>query len=679
MFVFAACARRPAVDTAPVPEAATDSMAAAADSVVIVAAEEDPAWLSDTLAFGTATLENGEPAHGADVYVGIAEGVSGDCGAPWGVKGLTRTLADREGRWSTRVPRAERGRPGCLHLSAEVRDTSGPVDRVTAFAFLGVDLDSMPVHVRLQPVPPPQRDTAAPVDGRGDFVWPLVAEAIPGWAGWINGPGGGCSAIVSLRDTSQQPAARAYVEAELAARRHPSDAPCARFDLQFQQVRWGWADLMRYGSRSWRLVYFHGVDMYDMDEVANRVVYRFRYAQGARAARRALAVMRVPPDVVVIEETEDAERAGAFGPETPVVGRALAPSRGMRPPTWSADSREVLVMSEDSGQLVVDAADAATGDVREVLRASVPHPNGVMGLERAADGTLYADYYPQDYPPETSPAIYRLRPGGRMERVHEMAMPGFRIDSAGRRFLFRWHPPGKPDDESLVVWDPATRRRHVVGGMSGEMASMEMEPGGRAVLYDGWRSGSHPDSVEHGVWIYDLQRRRTQKAWSDPEYDLAYDAASTQPPPEPETREAFAAARWVDGQARLLLTRRHRGADEVELLELDPTTGVRTRLGSIPAGARSRPPAYAAWTPDGRRAVLWVTIGADPPECLEGMCGGLGRRHSRLYLWQAGAEPRIVADLVEHAAEGGWMAISPDGRRIAYEINGSIMVDDLPP
>lgn len=645
---------------------ATDSAPPAEDGL------GDPAWLSDTVAFGTVTLESGAPAAGVDVYVGIAEGVPGepgDCSMPWGVKGLVRTAADGDGRWSTRIPRAERARPGCLYLVAEVRDTTGPIrDLVTAYAFLGAALDSMPVPIRLQTVRPVERDPREPVDPRPDFVWPLVSERIPGWAGWLPGAGGRCSAVVSLRDMRQQEAARAYVQAELDARRYPGDPPCERYDIEFEKVKFGWADLTRYAARTGHLIYFHGIEMSDLDEVANRVVYRFRYAEGARAARRALAAMRVPPEVVEILETEDAERAGRFGPETPRLGRLLA-DPDARSPAWSADGREVLSLRTDSGFVIIHAADAATGAIREVARTHTAEEAFV--LRQAADGTLYAAVTP----PEGTSSIHRVRPGRPPEPVHPLGSSPFEMDSAGQRFLFMPPPrEGEEGDPVLAVWDAAARRLHRVP-LAGSTYRMGLEPGGRAVVYEAWTGDTVP---EHGVWTFDLRRRRATKLWSVPEPLEELEDDGQPPRDEPEVREMFAAVRWVEGRPRLLLSRLRRGAPEAELLELDPATGARTRLAGIPAEGSTRPPAHVAWTPDGRRAALWVTVGRDPPECMREMCAGLYRTHARLYLWEAGHDVRLLADVVKTAIDDEWLAFSPDGRRIGYGVDGRLYVHDLP-
>jgi hypothetical protein len=207
----AGCTAPPPPEPAPVPRPAP-AILSPADIERASQPRIDPRWLSDTIAFGTAMLENGAPAAGADVYVAIADGVPGtpgDCGDPRGLHGLIRTSADAGGRWRTPIPRAERGRPGCLFILAEVRDTTGPVnDVVLASGAVGVEVDSVPVHVSLRIVPPPDGNPPWPADPRPDWQWPRVAEHIPAGRGGstARGPAPRSSACGTPR--SRQPPAR---------------------------------------------------------------------------------------------------------------------------------------------------------------------------------------------------------------------------------------------------------------------------------------------------------------------------------------------------------------------------------------------------------------------------------------------------------------------------------------
>ena len=638
---------------APVPQPAPPTLPAA-DAERAGQPRMDPRWLSDTLAFGTAALENGAPAAGADVYVAIADGVPGspgDCGDPHGLHGLVRTSVDAEGRWRTAVPRAERGRPGCLFILAEVRDTTGPVnDRVLAAGAIGVDVDSVPVHLSLRILPPPDGDPPWPADPRPDWQWPRVAEHIPGWAGWINGPTP-CSAIVSLRDTAQQAAARAYVQDELAARRHPGDAACPRFDITIRKVGYGWADLVRWSGRSGLLFQFWGVEMFDMDEVENRLVYRFREPGGARAARRALGALRVPPDAIQILERLDDEYTPGFGPAAPVLGRLLG-SR-TESAVWSADGREILYLDEDTAGQLVSAADAVTREVREVARIPVQDGHGGDRLRRASDGLLYTDVeLPQ------GAGIARLRPG--TDAAPELLVPAqisrFEMDSAGRRFVFRWTHTAEDghDEEALVLWDARTGRRRTLV-REGLPPVLWMEPGGRAVAYT---VEDYDAPANTGVWMYDVASGRRRHVWRETLDD--------------ET-ERVSALRWVNGAPRLLLVRRPAGADSTQMLEVNPATGARTRLGSVPAFGYPGPASVGAWSPDGRRAAVWVTV------AWENSGFGTIRDHVRLYLWEAGQEARMIAEFTEHVQEGrAWeAAFSPDGKRLVYPANDRIYVHDL--
>ncbi|HEX6040460.1 MAG TPA: hypothetical protein VFZ20_20550 [Longimicrobium sp.] len=654
------CTAAPRPETAPAPQPSS-TVITAADTVRIEQPHADPAWLSDTVAFGTAVLEDGAPAAGADVYVALADGVPGepgDCGAPGGLRGLVRTTADAEGRWRTRIPRAERGRPGCLSITAEIRDTTGPVyDRVLAVG--GVDLDSMPVRVALQAVPPPDRDPPWLTDPRPDWQWPRVAEHIPGWAGWINGSGP-CSAIVSLRDMRQQEAARAYVQEVLAASGYPGDPGCQRFDITFRQVDYGWADLARWSGRSALLFQFRGVEMFDVDEVENRLVYRFREPSGARAARRALPALRVPPGAIQVLEREDDEFTPDFGPEAPLLGRALGDGVVTPWAVWSGDGREVLYLGEDSlGHVVVRATDVATRRVRDLVRTTTGDGMGLDRLRRASSGVLYADLELPD-----APGIARLRPG--TDAAPELILPApfsrFDMDSAERRFVYRRaFRNGEYEDEELALWDARTGRRRTVVSLSG-VYTWWMEPGGRAVAYT-VADYEHPANA--GVWTYDVASGRQRQLWRAPE----------------DETEGVSAVRWVNGAPRLLLARRPAGAAASELTELDPATGRRTRLGSVPAFGGTRPAGAGAWSPDGRRAAVWVTVATDPPDCITGVCasGGMMRSHMRLYLLEAGQEARMIAEFVEHVQEDSWeAAFSPDGKRLLYPADGRIYVQDLP-
>lgn len=652
---LAGCTASPPPEPAPAPQPAPATLSAA-DIERANQPQIDPRWLSDTIAYGTATLENGAPAAGADVYVAIADGIPGNpgyCDDPRGLHGLVRTSADAEGRWRTPIPRAERGRPGCLFILAEVRDTTAPVhDRVLAVGAIGVDVDSVPVHVPLRIVPPPDADPPWPTDPRADWQWPRVAEHIPGWAGWINTSP--CSAIVSLRDTTQQAIARAYVQEELAARRHPGDAPCPGFDITIQKVDHGWADLGRWSSRAGLLFQFWGVEMFDMDEVANRVVYRFREPRGARAARRALASLRVPPEAIEILERLDDEYTPDFGPEAPVLGRLLGWGTSTESAVWSGDGREILYLAEDTAGDLVRATDVVAREVRDVVRIA-PHDGlGADRLRRASDGMLYTD---AEVPQGTG--IVRLRPGtgAPPELLLRTQISRFEMDSAGRRFVARWQHTTEDghDEEALVLYDARTGQRRTLMGEPSPWHAWWMEPGGRAVAY---AAENYDTPANGGVWMYDVASGRRRQLWRG-----SMD----------EPAERVSTMRWVNGAPRLLLVRRPAGADSTEMVELNPATGARTRLGSFPALHGEWPASVGAWSPDGRRAAVWVSV------AFENSGFGTVRDHVRLYLWEAGQEPRMIAEFMEYVQEGrSWeAAFSPDGTRLMYPAGGRIYVHDL--
>jgi hypothetical protein len=320
---------------------------------------------------------------------------------------------------------------------------------------------------------------------------------------------------------------------------------------------------------------------------------------------------------------------------------------------WSADGREILYLDEDTAGQLVSAADAATREVREVARISVQNGHGADRLRRASDGLLYTDVeLPQ------GAGIARLRPG--TDAAPELLVPTqisrFEMDSAGRRFVFRrtYTTEDGYDQEALVLWDARTGRRRTLM-RDGLPHVVWMEPGGRAVAY---RVEDYDAPANTGVWMYDVATGRRRQLWRE-----ALDDAT----------ERVSALRWVNGTPRLLLVRHPAGADSTEMLEVNPATGARTRLGSVPEAGDTWPASVGAWSPDGRRAAVWVTVASERSGF------GVNRDHVRLYLWEAGREARMIAEFMEYVEEGRmWeAAFSPDGKRLAYPANDRIYVHDL--
>jgi dipeptidyl aminopeptidase/acylaminoacyl peptidase len=622
-----------------------------------------PGTMSDTVVRGTVLLADRQPAAHADVYVGVAEGLPGEgdtCDRPGGLLALTRTAPDGHGRWLTRLPRAEPGlgEPACVFVVAEVRDTTGPTrDVVSAAGWTGAPIGGEPIHLVLERV----RRDEEPLARRPDGAWIAVAERIPGWAGFVL-EAGGCRAVVGLTDLRQQAAARAYVDSVLAGRgRRPSCGPSA--GVRFRQVEYDWAQLQRWYERAGILGAFQGMQMSDVDEGRNRLVFTYTDPAGARAARRALAVLRVPAAAFVIEAPEQAlvMPSDTFGPDTPRLGRRLATRGWPGAPAWSADGREILFVTVEGGgpspRQTIRAAGVETRAERE-LGAVRGMNTGGGHLRMAADGATYAAIA---LPGAVQYAIWRIPPGGGApEQVADgLAWPWFTMDAAGRRFAFSAAVPGAdPPRETLVVLDRETGTRDTVrGGMPGPAGQLEMSPDGRALAYAATASGQPGES---GVWLYDLRTRQARQLWS-----------------APGMTEAAPALRWQDGRPRLLLVRRA-GPDHAELSELDPATGRRTRLALAPTTPGEHAATLARWSADGRRVAYWSPIAIGPQSCGNGFCISRNVVHWRLFVWETGqAQPRVLADVASDEG-AAWLEFSPDGRRIAYLLNGSVYTHDLP-
>lgn len=628
----------------------------------------EPGTMGDSVVRGSALLQNGQPAARADVYVAVAEGIAGDPGAcerPGAVLALTRTAPDGNGRWLARIPRVEpgAGTPACLLIAAEVRDTAGPLrDRVTARTWTGVPIGGGPVHLVLERVEPapPGRD---PIARRPEGAWIDAAGRIPGWGGFIFGEGG-CTVIVSLADPRQQEAARAYVDSVLRAERGGPPPGCGGRRYEFRRVQYDWAQLQRWYGRIGILGGFRGMQSSDVDEARNRIVLRFTDPAGARAARRALPLLRVPPEAVAVEAPEQPAvvPSDTFGPDTPLLGTRLAARWWPGSPAWSADGREILFVTAEEPQvtrLTVRAVDAGSRAVRELVGIQGMNTGG-SHLRQAADGSVYAAI---PLPGSTASALWHIPPGGGPagEVARGLAWPWFAVDAAGRRFAFPWTAPGEPrTHQELVVMDRETERRDAVRGewMALALRPLELSPDGGTLVYR-VEVAERPEDA--GVWMYDVRTRETRQLWRQPQ----------------DHSEAAAAVRWHHGAPRLLVARRT-GATEAELAELDPAAARRVPLGAVPIAPGEGAPGTAAWTADGRRVAYWAPVALGPQACGGGNC--ISRRvvHWRLYAWEPGrSDPRPLADVAADE-DAAWLAFSPDGRRIAYVLHGSLYVHDLP-
>lgn len=350
-------------------------------------------------------------------------------------------------------------------------------------------------------------------------------------------------------------------------------------------------------------------------------------------------------------------RGPSFGPASPKLGRELG--WGIAP-SWSADSREIYSLELwAGGNYGIKAVNVLSGEVRSLTEKPLRGGNtGRNATFASRDGErLYVVISNPTY--DIRDELYQVSTGGgRPQRLlSDMAWPLFAL-SYDEQHVAYIKAGEEQGEDVLVIKNLGTGQYHTVyRGLGPIVRPLEFSPDSRQLVY----SVSQIESSWLSVRLFSLSEGTTQKIWEVS--FLGY-------PPSVVAPDLL----WVEGRPQLLLVEQASLRGKLDLFRYDGRR--RTYLAEVPEAEQL--PMALAWSRDGEQIALWTPIQTGPQCCMDGVCISRNFVHWRLYLWTASQKSwSVLADIA--ACEGAsWLAFSPDGRSIAYQLYGKIYVDQLP-
>lgn len=662
----------------------TPFMALVGVLVASSAAAQPPKYYSVA---GTVRDSMGAPVERAEVVVGLDR--VADPRAPggcedrnWRLLAVSRGVTNAAGRYQVAVPIAEEGdRPNCVIAWASVRPGVEPWgERPVAYALWQAGPLSprgAVVDLVLSPLPP-LRTTAGRREPRRrpDDDWAEAArERVPGFAGFMLE---GCTLVVFLTERGREDAATEYVRETFEDRPScPSPQP-----IVFRRAAYDYAELRRWYDRVGIAFGLEGVTSGGISTRANRITLGVVDSVAERRVRLALAATEVPPEAVVVEVAFPGgvpPQPARFGPAAPKLGVRLAAQYNALAPTWSADSREIVFQTLDGGMGVTDfsvrAVDVTSRRVRS-LASTIGINSGSHASRVTADGQVFFALSDTGFAGSRGSGmdvIYRVPlVGGVPERVLDnLASPWFALSADRRRIAYvaRVDRPARrapgvappPRREVLAVTELPTRRQLTVAAHErGGGGILGLSADGRYLAY---RRDPFTGADSAGVWLFSVDDSSSRRIVSFP-------------PVTPVPSMMVGGLRWVGDTAQVLLIATTVTRDRLALTVVDGMRGTRRRIGTVPAGERL--PWAAAWSPDGRRAAVWVAIATGSQPCSPGrICVDRRAVHFRLYLFDTRTRSvRVLAEMASGEASR-WLEFSPDGQWLGYSLHGDIRVHRL--
>lgn len=349
-----------------------------------------------------------------------------------------------------------------------------------------------------------------------------------------------------------------------------------------------------------------------------------------------------------------------FGPAEPRLGVELATIGFPITPAWSADSREVFFLRGASGGYALEAVAIESQELRRVAGPISGMNTGRNAIAVAAGAGMTYFAISRSNGPFADHLFRAPVSGGHPDPVlTDMAWPWVSVSADGRRVAYsRASADGTQAGVTVVVRDLETGTGHIARtGWAPLRAPSSLSPDGEWLVYT-----STVDQMFPSVYLFSVASAESVEIW--PGTSLREEAVAW-------SRDVL----WEDDTPHLLFVRRGDGDGRFTLNRLDGRTGQVTVLGQVP-DAEDLPYAVA-WSADGRRAALWTPIETGPWSCSpDGLC--IGRRviHWKLYVWTEGQGWSVAADVaLDEAAR--WLAFSPDGRTIGYQLYGTAYIERL--